>query len=139
MGKNSEFGRRVTRAREKLQMKQSRLAQLVGIPLSRLKNLESGLMDECDYTDQEVRRFANALNCSPCLLLHREQNSHVPRCQSLGMEPCESAPPADVIAQRSRRGPVQQQLGFGFTCPRCNKFLSAFLPSCLHCGYPLCD
>jgi transcriptional regulator with XRE-family HTH domain len=137
MGRNLEFGRNVRRAREKLGMKQKRLAQLVGAELFRLQNLESEQEDESGFTDEELKRFAEVLNTPLCRLLHKAEDSHRPHCQRLELVSGGRRLPAGVVARRGSKAPVQDELDFISGCPHCGFRGSASSAKCDNCGRPL--
>lgn len=136
MSLNFEFGRRVRRVRENdLGITRQRLAELLGIEPSRLEMIELGQMDEFDLTDEELKRFPDVLHRPLCWLLHGEVGSHRPRCR-LG-EPAEATRPARIIAQRSDRRHIQQELSLDLEeCPRCKHPFGSGT-RCKNCGHPL--
>ena len=135
---NFEFGRRVKQAREKLGTSRKRMSGLLGIDNYLLEMIESQQMDEGRLTDEELKQFARVLHQPLCWLLHGGGNSHRPRCNLLGEVSSTPRLPAEVLAFRESRGPVQQEFDLGPAgCPQCHRHLSVWPSSCPYCGFGL--
>jgi transcriptional regulator with XRE-family HTH domain len=135
---NFEFGQRVKQAREKLGISRKHMSRLLGIDNYLLEMIESQQMDENRLTDEELKQFTCVLHRSLCWLLHGGGNSHGPRCNLL--EELSSTPqlPAEVLALRESRGPVQKEFDLGPAgCPQCPRHLSVWPSRCPYCGFGL--
>lgn len=124
MGKNRDFGQRVRQAREHLGCDRGTLARWVGVAVERLKLIEIGKLDESDLTQAQTAGLADTLQRSVDWLIR-------------GMQSAEPLPGYTVVvAQRSRRGFIQQPLNYGpGLCPQCLQRSEG--SRCNRCGHPV--